>query len=58
MRYIAKKAGERFEKAFQNNNQSSQTSRKPGEVTIDKMPNTHKKSKDTVGEYVDFEEVE
>tara|TARA_A100000171_G_scaffold53136_1_gene77633 strand:+ start:5637 stop:5960 length:324 start_codon:yes stop_codon:yes gene_type:complete len=63
-KYIAKKMGQRFEKSFganpfgENPFQQTQKKEKEGKVTIDRdTPNTRKSSK-TVGEYVDFEEVD
>lgn len=64
LKYIAKKMGQRFEKSFganpfgENPFQQSSKAEKEGNVTIDRdAPNTKASSK-TVGEYVDFEEVE
>ena len=57
MRYIAKKAGQKFEQAFGTNpNENPRTNE--GDITIDKMPSKNKRSQNTVGEYVDYEEVE
>ena len=63
-KYIAKKMGQRFEKSFGSNPfgdnpfQQNSKAEKEGKVTIDKdVPNTRTSSK-TVGEYVDFEEVD
>ena len=59
MRYVAKKAGQRFEQAFQNAaNSQTKTTKKEGSVSIDKMPSSKNKSKSTVGEYVDYEEID
>ena len=60
LRYIAKKAGSHFEKSFggftnQNQKQSNTTE---GEISIDKAPSDKQTSKKTVGEYVDFEDIE
>ena len=59
MRYIAKKAGQRFEQAF-NGAQGSPNSKKEkeGKVTIDKVPHRKKSQKTTVGDYVDYEEID
>jgi hypothetical protein len=54
LKYVAKKASERFGD-FQKPQQ--QATKKEGEVTIDKMPNTKTSNKD-VGEYVDYEEID
>lgn len=59
MRYMTKKAQERFGQQFQNQQQQKQTRQRPeGEVSIDKMPNQNKSSNKDVGEYVDFEEID
>lgn len=59
MKYIAKKAGQRFEQAF-NGTQGNPNSKKEreGKVTIDKVPHQKKSHKEPIGDYVDFEEVE
>lgn len=58
MRYVTKKAGQKFEEAFGANPAYTKPSQKEGSVTIDKMPASKGKTKNTVGEYVDFEEVD
>ncbi|MAP54484.1 MAG: DUF4834 domain-containing protein [Altibacter sp.] len=58
MRYIAKKAGQQFEKAFGNNPFDAPKQKKEGSITIDKMPSSRNKSKSPVGEYVDYEEID
>lgn len=59
MRYVAKKANERFGQGFgQNSYQSTQQKNNEGEVSIDKSQANTKTSKSSVGEYVDFEEIE
>ena len=59
LKFATKKAEERFGGQFgqfqKGQKQSSQ--KKEGEITIDKIPNT-KKSNQSVGEYVDFEEID
>ena len=59
MRYVAKKANERFGQAFGNDpfNAPNQKGNKD-EVIIDNSKAKAKTSKSTVGEYVDFEEIE
>lgn len=59
MKYIAKKANERFGQAFGNHpfNDSKQKEDE-GNVTIDKSQANTKSSNPSVGEYVDYEEVE
>lgn len=57
MRYITKKAAQKFESAFgQNPFQPSET-QNDGHVSVDKTPKNTKSTK-VVGEYVDFEEIE
>ncbi|MBP0902511.1 DUF4834 family protein [Mariniflexile gromovii] len=56
LKYIAKKAEEKFGGQFQQRPPQQQP-KKEGEVTIDKMPNTKTSNKD-VGEYVDYEEID
>lgn len=48
------------QKAQQQYNQPKQksASTKEGETVIDRKPNTSNQSKDSVGEYVDFEEID
>ncbi len=59
MRYIAKKANEKFGQAFgQNPSQSNTTSQQEGETILDNSQTKTKTSKSTVGEYVDFEEID
>jgi hypothetical protein len=58
MRFVAKKAAQKFESAFgqnpfQQNNEAPQT-----EETIDRTTKTPKSNGKVVGEYVDFEELE
>ncbi|PKQ44157.1 DUF4834 family protein [Confluentibacter flavum] len=58
LKYAAKKASQHFggtHGEFQR--QQKNTTKKEGEVTIDKMPNTKTSNKD-VGEYVDYEEID
>ncbi|WP_111307321.1 DUF4834 family protein [Confluentibacter sediminis] len=58
IKYVAKKASERFGGQFGDFQKSQQeAAKKEGEVTIDKMPNTKTSNKD-VGEYVDYEEID
>ena len=59
LKYIAKKAEERFGGQFGQFQQKTQhdTRKKEGEVTIENMPNTKTSNKD-VGEYVDYEEID
>jgi hypothetical protein len=58
LQYITKKAGQKFEEAFGANPTSATPSQEEGSVTVDKMPFSKGKSKNTAGEYVDYEEVD
>jgi len=63
MKYIAKKASQRFEQTFGQNpfaskNNKGDNENKEGSVSIDKIPSKNKKSKSDVGEYVDYEEID
>ncbi|MFK5983079.1 MAG: DUF4834 family protein [Flavobacteriaceae bacterium] len=59
MRYVVKKANERFGQAFGNDPFNAPNQKEDeGDVTIDSSKTTTKTSKSTVGEYVDYEEIE
>lgn len=58
MRYITKKANSKFEQFFNQAAQGNDPSQAEGKTTIDKKPKTSRKSTKTVGEYVDFEEID
>ncbi len=58
MRFILKKAGKQFEQAFGGNPFQSESKRKEGSVSIDKMPLKEKDARTIVGEYVDYEEID
>ena len=55
---IIKKAASKFEERVKNQQQSSEPQSKVGETVIDKKPGSSKSSNDSVGEYVDYEEVD
>ncbi|GAA0719845.1 hypothetical protein GCM10009430_19360 [Aquimarina litoralis] len=59
LRYVTKKAGERFQQQFQQQFQQYNQSQSSGDndVTIDKKPKQKSTNKD-VGEYIDFEEID
>ncbi|MDO6759390.1 DUF4834 family protein [Tamlana sp. 2_MG-2023] len=59
MKYVSKKAEERFGGQFGQfqREPKKEASKKEGEVTIDKIPQT-KTSNKKVGDYVDFEEID
>jgi len=59
MRYLAKKAGQKMEQAFRGSSQYDNTrTQKPGNISVDKMPNQNSKNNKKVGEYVDYEEID
>lgn len=60
MKYIAKKANERFGQSFGGDpfNKTSAKKEDEGNITIDKSQANTKTSNPEVGEYVDYEEVE
>ncbi|GAA0745946.1 MULTISPECIES: DUF4834 family protein [Flavobacteriaceae] len=58
MRYMSKKMQERFGGQFQQYQNNQQTQQREGETVIDKMPERQKSSNKTVGEYVDYEEID
>lgn len=58
MRYISKKAGQKFEEFFNGNQPSTAQQKTEGEISIDKMPSQNSRKSKVVGEYVEYEEVE
>lgn len=61
LRYISKKVEERFQgnfSGFENQKSSSDFKDETGKVSVDKVPERRKTSKKTVGEYIEYEEVE
>ncbi len=58
LRYITKKAGQKFEQAFNSSIKRPPETKEEGSISIDKMPSSKTKSKSTEGEYVDYEEIE
>ena len=57
IKYLSKKASERFGGQFHYQNKREEAPKKEGEVTIDKMPETKSSNKD-IGDYVDYEEID
>lgn len=57
-KFLAKKAEQRFGAQFGQFQQRQEPTRKEGEVSVDKMPNKQAASNKTVGEYVDYEEID
>ena len=58
LRFVAKKAEQRFGGNFQSQNYKETRKSQEGETVIDKVPQQPKSSNKDVGEYIDFEEVE
>ena len=58
MRFVAKKAEQRFGQKFNQQQNKQQEQQKEGETTIDKTPQQNKTSNNNVGEYVDYEEID
>jgi len=58
MRYVSKKAQEKFGQQFGQQQKPPQSREKEGEISIDKTPNANKASNKNVGEYVDYEEID
>lgn len=55
---IIKRAASKFEERVKQQQQSTTNQSKVGETVIDKKPNSKSNSGNSVGEYVDFEEVD
>ena len=58
VKYVHKKAEQRFGQQFSQHKKPEQKQTKEGETIIDKMPNQSKSSNKNVGEYVDYEEID
>lgn len=58
--FLVKKAAETMQRKAEEQfrNQPPKSTVKEGETIIDKAPGNKQQSKDSVGEYVDFEEIE
>ena len=58
--FLIKKAVDTMQKKASGyqNEQQAKSNVKEGETIIDKAPNKNQQTKDTVGDYVDFEEIE
>ncbi len=58
--FLVKKAAETMQRKAEQQfgNQQPKSSVKEGETIIDKAPGNNKQSKKSVGEYVDFEEID
>lgn len=58
MRFVAKKAEQRFGQQYGAPNTKSKPKEKEGEISIDKMPNSKSSGNKEVGEYVEYEEID
>ncbi|RXG32465.1 protein of unknown function [Leeuwenhoekiella marinoflava DSM 3653] len=58
MRYIAKKAGERFQNMAQGYSSRNQSPKQEGETVIEDVPRREQTSNKNVGEYIDYEEID
>ena len=58
MRYIAKKAGERFQNMAAGFQERQNAPQREGETVIDKKPRQQTQSNKNVGEYIDYEEID
>jgi len=58
MRYLAKKVGERFQNMAQGRGYKEPAAKKEGETVIDRVPHRDQTSNKTVGEYIDYEEID
>jgi len=58
MRYVAKKAEQKFGQQFGQHQHPQQAKKKEGEISIDKKPQQGKTSNKDVGDYVDYEEID
>ena len=58
MRFVAKKAKQRFGQQFNQHQNHQEPLQKDGEISIDKTPEQQKASNKDVGEYVDYEEID
>ena len=57
MKYLSKKVEKKFGQQF-GGYQPQEPPKKEGEISIDKMPAKRPTSNKTVGEYVDYEEID
>ena len=58
MRFVAKKAEQRFGQQFNQHKSQQEPQQKEGEISIEKTPKQSKASNKDVGEYVDYEEID
>lgn len=60
IRYASRKMDERFQNMFRDYSTQNQHQprEKEGKISIDKIPRQPKKSKNVVGEYIEYEEID
>lgn len=58
LRYLSKKASQRFGSFFDEFSQQAQEPKEEGKISIDHMPKRRRQSNNSVGEYVEFEELD
>ncbi|MGB5943245.1 MAG: DUF4834 family protein [Leeuwenhoekiella sp.] len=58
MRYVARKAGERFQQMGRDFANSGKSPKEPGKTTVESASQKKRQSNKTVGEYIDYEEIE
>jgi Domain of unknown function (DUF4834) len=58
MRYVAKKAQQKFGQQFNQYQKPPPSTKNEGEISIDKRPDEDRTSNKDVGEYVDYEEID
>jgi len=58
LKWLKRKAERHFTTTFGQNPFQEEPLSREGEVTIDRMPETKKKRKAAVGQYVDYEEID
>ena len=58
VKYMTKKAGQKFEQMFNHSPFQQQKQNPEGSITIDKEPARKKSTNQSVGEYVDYEELD
>lgn len=58
LKYMSKKMQQRFGGQFQQQQPTQNTKEKEGETVIDKVPPQNKSSNNSVGEYIDYEEID
>lgn len=57
LKFVLKKIGKKFNEKF-NQYENPKNSQKEGDVSIEKKPKNQRKSNNSVGEYIDYEEID